>query len=129
MNTIRVKVVDLITHLKGNRLNHIEEYEKAMAGYRIEMVSVLHWLLNRAEQSKDVNEDGSHAIKVVKPVSYLDAYDEIIAQLSWTTDSSVDLDHSEFKKYIGDEWSWSSSFNTTVSNYGAASAGKAKWSK
>ena len=113
MKTVKIKVSELLKHLKANRVNHIKEYNEAMIGYRKAILDELKAKELIASQNLDV----SHSFKSVRPTSYEESYDEAIAMLEWTTDKEVELDRSEFKTYVQDEWNWKGNFLATTSVY------------
>lgn len=113
MENIKVAVSDLLTQLKTNRAKHVVEYDEAMVAYRETMVKELSKLLKNAKKGADVN----HTIGVLRPVSFVDSYDEAIAMMEWTTDSEVNLSVPDFKCYVQDVWSWKYQFNAITSSY------------
>ena len=113
MKTVKIKVSELLKHLKTNRLNHIKDYHEAMLGYRQAIREELKAKSVVAGQNLDV----SHNLKTVRPTSYEDSYNEVIAMLEWTTDKEVELDRLEFQQYVQDNWNWKGNFLATTSVY------------
>jgi hypothetical protein len=113
MDSVKIDVKQLLGHLKENREKHIVDFEEAMIGYRKAMIDTLNAKLKAAKKEEDVD----HSIRITRPISYLDSYDEAIAMLEWTTQSEVELDRSDFKQYVRDEWAWKQSFVATSSLY------------
>jgi hypothetical protein len=113
MKTVKIKVTKLLQHLKNNRYEHINDYELAMVEYRKAIIEELKVKYSYACQNLDV----SHTLKTVRPQSFLESYDEAIMKLEWTTDKEIELDHSEFKQYVQDEWSWKHAFATSTLSY------------
>lgn len=114
MNSIKIKVKDLLTHLKKNRANHQKEYAELMVEYRLAVIDALKQKLKAAQK----NEDVDHTLRVVTPANFTSDYDEVIAMLEWTTDTEVELDRHQFKQYVQDEWAWKLGFAATKSAYG-----------
>jgi hypothetical protein len=115
MKTVKIRVKDLLAHLKTNRASHIKDYDEAMVGYRQAIRDELNSKLIIASQDLDV----SHTLKTVRPSSYESSYDEAISMLEWTTDKEVELDQIEFKQYVQDEWRWKNDFVTSTAFYKA----------
>lgn len=115
MKTVKIKVSDLLKHLKTNRINHIKDYNESMVGYRKAIQDELKGKLIIAGQELDV----SHTLQTVRPVSFEKTYDEVIAMLEWTTDKEVELDRNEFTMYVQDKWGWKDSFLATTQIYKA----------
>lgn len=113
MENIKVAVSDLLTQLKTNREKHVIEYDEAMVAYRETMVKELSKLLKSAKKGADIN----HVVNVLRPVSFVDSYNEAIAMMEWTIDSEVDLSMHDFKCYVQDVWSWKHQFNSITSSY------------
>jgi len=113
MNTVKVAVSDLLKHLTANREAHIAEFNESMVGYREAVIKAFAQSLKKAK----ANEDVAHTIEVVRPISYLESYDEAIAMLEWTVDKEVELDRSQFKQYVQDEWVWKQAFVRTAGMY------------
>lgn len=114
MKTVKVAVSDLLTHLKANRENHINDYAELMVEYRKAVVEALSFKLKIAKKEEDVH----HTIDVIRPVDYTESYDTAITQLEWTVDTEVDLDQHEFAQYVENKWSWSNMFTQTRMAYG-----------
>lgn len=115
MKSVTVLKSILLSHLKSNREKHIVEFQEAMAAYRVKMQETIRHLSEKAHR----NEDISHSIDVVRPISYVSSYDEAISMLEWGVDKEVTLDRNEFKQYVQDEWAWKGTFEAMASSYKA----------
>lgn len=115
MKTVKIKVSELLKHLKTNRTNHIKDYTESMVGYRKAILDELKGKHLVACQNLDV----SHTLQTVRPVSFVKSYDEVISMLEWTTEKEVDLDRNEFTMYVQDQWGWKDSFLATTQIYKA----------
>lgn len=113
MDSVKIDVKQLLSHLIENRAKHVVDFEEAMVGYRKAMVDTLNAKLKAAKKDEDV----SHDIRVTRPASYLEHYDDAISMLEWTTQSEVELDRMQFKQYVRDEWSWKQAFTATSAMY------------
>ena len=114
MKTVKIKVKDLLAHLKKNRANHKTQYEELMTDYRAAVIDAFKAKLKAAQK----NEDVDHTIRVVRPDDYTSSYDQAISMLEWTTDTEVELDQHEFTQYVQDNWTWKVGFAATQRAYG-----------
>lgn len=117
MKTISVDVQDLLKHLRTNREQHIIDYNEAMVGWQEAVIEAFTNGLKKAKKHEDFT-----FVNPARPISYESSYDTVIEQLEWTLDKSVDLDQSEFKQYVQDDWGWKTSFNLTSSLYNGKAA-------
>lgn len=115
MKTLKVSKAELLSHLRTNRENHIVEYDNALVQYRIALQDAFKEALKKAKN----NEDVDHRVNVIRPSNYTKAYDDAIVMLEWDVEDSVELDHSEFRQYIQDEWGWKNDFLASTRIYGS----------
>jgi hypothetical protein len=113
MDAVKVAVEDLLKVLKENREKHVKEYDEAIVGYRIELIKQFKEKLNQAERNLDVE----HSLKLVRPVTYVNDYDDAIMMMEWTVDKEVELGRHEFLQYVNDSWSWKNNFSNISSSY------------
>ena len=86
MKTVTIEVSKLLKHLKTNRTQHVKDYEEAMVGYRDAVVKALNAQLKKAKNGEDIE----HNLKVIRPTSFLESYDEAIEMLEWNTQKEVE---------------------------------------
>ena len=113
MKTIKTKKAELLAHLKANRENHIDEYNRAFDAYREALIVQFEEALKKAKNYEPV----SHHIDLEKPQNYLDSYDSAIEMLEWTTEDEIELDLVEFKQLVQDQWNWKQSFTAMARSY------------
>lgn len=113
MKTIKVNKSELLSHLRTNRDNHVEEYNDALILYRAALTEAFKEALKKAKN----NEDVDHYIKLERPQNYLDSYDNAIDMLIWSTEDIIELDQVEFKQYVRDEWNWKQAFTAVARSY------------
>lgn len=122
MNKSKVNVSDAIAKLKDNRRDHIKEYKKAKKGYRKAVRAALKKHLAIVE-SKDWDFDRFQiALHMPKPTSWEKDYDRAIEQLQWALDAGeqvVELDSSDFNRFILNDWEWQQQFAGTTTMYNA----------
>jgi len=116
---------DLTEKIKENREQHILDYAKAIKGWRLEFASVMlkHAKACEALADKASSDADADTIRYVypeqpvKPENHVKDYDRIIARLEMSQDESIYLKHSDFDKYVLDEWRWKAAFTEALSNY------------
>ena len=113
MKNIVIKKAELLVHLKANRDAHELEYAEAMMGYREALVKELKSLLKEAQAGKNIK----HMIDVVRPDNYTSSYNDIIEMLEWNLETEIELDQTEFKTYVQDDWGWKRTFALQASTY------------
>lgn len=113
LNNLHYQRDELLTTVRENRQKHVQIYNAAMSVYRREMVRVLGELLEQAEREEDVN----HRIDLVRPESFVDQYDRVIAMLERCTETEVELDSEGFDQIVLDNWDWTDAFNTSSGRY------------
>jgi hypothetical protein len=113
MKSIKVNKDDLLTTLKANKDQHVKEYKEALRGYRVRAAVALSEELKNIEEGREFNTYFS----LNKPVSYEKEYATVIGMLEMDLFSEVELDMTEFVKYVNDDWSWKSSFSSSNSGY------------
>src|SRR3972149_463720 len=113
MKTIKVNKTELISVLKKNKDQHVKDYKKALRGYRVQAAEALSKELTKIKEGHEFNTYFS----LNKPVSYEKEYATVIGMLEMDLLTEVELDMSEFVKYVNDDWSWKSSFSLSNSGY------------
>lgn len=111
MDTIKIKVSNLLESIRKNRDGHKEIFLKAFEGYRLECIKVLEQNLSTLKEGK------LQAVRFgeMPPQDRTSDYDRIIRMLEMTVDDVVELSQSEFTQYVMDDWSWKQ--NWTASNF------------
>lgn len=112
MKTVKINRERLLAQLKLNRETHIAEYKEAHELYLAEAVEGLKKMLKDAKAGKV-----QHHLHLEIPQSYEASYDRAIAMLEWSTDETVELDHSEFESYVRDNWNWKQNFTALAASY------------
>jgi hypothetical protein len=116
---------DLTKKIKENRDQHILDYAKAIKGWRKEFASTMlkHAKACEALADKASSDAAEDSITYqfpdlpTKPENHVKDYDRIIARLEMSQDGSIYLKHSDFNKYVLDEWRWKAAFTESLSNY------------
>ena len=113
MRNVKIKVLELMSRVVENRTNHQTIFERALEGYRKEVIKELEISLSDAKTGRKINR----YISLEEPVNQTKDYDRVIEMLRMTTDEIVELTSQEFSQYVLDQWLWSEAINTTNSRY------------
>lgn len=109
----------LVEKLRENRNTHAAIYTEAMEGYWDKLKVALYDLEAAATlltdnsdtlQAYDYNKLTRPLAQVDRPNNYLQAYDEAIELFDWDESPSVELNVSEFRKFVLDKWDWQDVF-------------------
>jgi hypothetical protein len=110
----KIKITDLQNVVKANRDRHAELYEKAMVGYRKNLIKAFEEKLAAAKEGKEVD----HHVKVRRPTNHLVDYDRVIAMLEYNTETHMVLNENQFAQYVRDDWSWKGTFINSCNPHG-----------
>jgi len=115
---------DLKKKIEANRETHITDYAKAIVGWRKEFSKVM---LAHSEKCKALADKAASApvdsieFKYpdlpTKPENHVKDYDRIIARLGMEQETKIYLKHSDFDKYVLDEWRWKEAFTEALNSY------------
>lgn len=115
MYSVTVSKAQLLETLQANLTKHVAEYEEARANYPAAVVEALR---ERADEIEvGTRKPYDYSVNLPRPHSYADEYEDAIQMLEWSTEETVELDQSQFKQYVQDEWNWKAGFTTTTSMY------------
>ena len=131
--TFEYKVADVLKVLKKNRQKHAADFEKALLGYFAERKDMLEaakakLLANIAAVEAELSADETVELSLdeiledvetslSRPHNYLEHYDDMIEQLSMTSQETFKLDRAVFRQLVRDEWEWSRSWSRSYSKY------------
>ena len=115
---------DLKKKIEENREQHIKDYDKAIIGWRKEFAKVMleqskvcQALADKVSSAPADEVDYEYPTLPVKPENHVKDYDRIIARLGMEQETRIYLSHSDFNKYVLDEWRWKDAFTEALSNY------------
>lgn len=124
---VTVKKSELIEILTKNKAKHVDEFKQACAIYRKKVLeeygafkSGIAEFLHTWEAATDFNKLPDFPrlhTQLTRPVSYEDAYDRALGMLKLHTKDEMTLDMTSYRKYIEDEWEWSSSAKLSNASY------------
>lgn len=113
MYSITVDKQELLETLQRNLEKHVAEYEEAISRYPGTVAASLRKRADAIDRGEEVNL----AFNLPKPRSYADEYEDAIQMLQWEQKDSVDLDQTQFKNLVQDEWHWKDGFSATTQFY------------
>lgn len=115
MHEITVNKAELIAIMKANREKHHAIVLEAQDGFRAAVIKRLDEMLKAASEGKKIDI----AVGLQMPMDMTDEYDTVIGMLELDINPSVDLDMTQYKNFVQDEWHWQKQFTTTNSYYSA----------
>lgn len=102
MKTIRISKEQLTDAVKTNATAHAVELGKAQIAWRKQYA-----LLLRATADQVLaGEDAKPVVSLPKPVDHTRDYGRVIKMLEMTADEILELELSDFNRYVLDEWEW-----------------------
>ncbi|MCP1651661.1 hypothetical protein [Pseudomonas nitroreducens] len=112
--SVNVSRVELISALKGGRERHAIDYATAAQDYEDAAIKFLSDALKRAKKGdlSDIH------FKLPKPENHTGDYDEIIAMMEQSVDSTISLDSPSFRAYFLGEWDWKRGFDLAMTSLG-----------
>lgn len=111
--SINVNRLELIKVMKANKEKHVAEYNVAAEAYQGLMIKKLQETIRNIKKGKikELN------VRLAKPVSQEDAYQDVIDVLEVSVDENIQLDKQSFQAFYQDKWIWSESFKLMASSY------------
>jgi len=97
--SITVKKTELISKIKENKTNHIQEYDKAVIAFKERVTRQL-------EESRLALESGDYSkvnFRLTVPENKSDEYDKLVKMFEWEIKEEVELSQAEFNEYVLDE--------------------------
>jgi len=138
---VEVNRLKLVETLELNLAKHIKEYDEAMAGYKMILLSKIDeafedakkQLDSRYEKTKvkvasftdaDIAKQRDHftiiddiTVEMRVPRSYAKEYEAAIDIAKWDVNETLKLSHAEFTCFVRDQWDWKSDFEAISSTY------------
>ncbi len=113
MDTVKVRVVELLKTVKENRDSHRALFLEAQRNYRQQMVKELDVMLGDARAGRKIRR----AVSMPEPEDHTPDYDRVIRMLEMSVDDEVELHESDFSRYVLDQWEWARSFAANTMAY------------
>lgn len=114
---LNVSSKKLLTTLKENREKHLQNYKTAVDLFKGQSLSLLESRISalKENQIKDLSQVLCFNLPV--PVSYVQAYDEVIKMLEFSEQQEVEIDGNQYRAWVEDQWDWSHSFGASTLSY------------
>lgn len=127
-NYTKVSTKALLLKLRANRDDHQQEWEEAHTKWRSlqiekmkEYHSNLQGCIDKAEKGGKIEWPDISDFELDEPINHVKEYDRVIARLDMSVEDEIHISHSDFNKYVLDDWSWKPGFSELNSSYiGAA---------
>jgi hypothetical protein len=103
----------LLEILKTNRTAHVAAYKEASTVWQKEAIEEMEKNLRIAHESGHIIQ----GTMLDKPKHHTKDYSDVIGLLELSSDTSVSLGFSDYRKYVNDEWDWKRGFETANSQY------------
>ena len=117
MYTVKVEREKLLNIIKENREKHRAIYAEILDGYKKEVIRRLKFALDQALEGEKFITN----IKLIAPKDYTENYNRIIGMLELSIEKVVEIDDTEYRQYVLDEWVWKKDFEMSNSSYGGSS--------
>lgn len=110
----RINKKDLLGKIKANREKHASEFSEAFQGWRVALAKKANeYIEGFASDLKEFTDKEkprfiySSPRLPPPPINHTDDYDRIITRFEMSLDDTIFLSHSDFDKFVLDQWSWS----------------------
>ncbi|KKM74264.1 hypothetical protein LCGC14_1402120 [marine sediment metagenome] len=113
MDTVTVRVKELLATVKENREAHRTLFLTAQGNYREQMVKELDSMLADARAGRRIRR----AVSMPEPEDHTADYDRVIRMLEMSVDEEVELHEDDFSRYVMDQWEWARSFASNTMAY------------
>lgn len=111
--TITANKFDLIGRIQNNRDKHRNIFEKAVTGFREQVIAQLEARLEMIRNGRKVDL----SIRLPEPEDHTEDYDRVLDMLEMHRGDTIDISNDEFAMYVRDDWAWKRNWIAGVSNY------------
>lgn len=118
--SVNVDRTKLLEALKTNREIHKNEYAHALVAFKTRLLADLEAALLKVDEAEPAKLKGFE-LEVDFPHNHDREFSDIIDMLEHSTDSVINIDSESFKAYFNNEWTWTTHFKNSVSNYAVGS--------
>ncbi len=117
LQVVRISKENLMAKLKVNREKHIQDFNTALEGFRVEVKKQLDETLAKFIANNTAFDDEGVTVYEQPPQNHASDYDQVIMSLDLSMDTQFYLTTQEISQYIMDNWSWKQGFTTSVTKY------------
>lgn len=107
------KCTEVLAVLRKNREQHIKTLAEAREGYRKRAIAALEKKVAQLREGRNV----SVAVNLQPPIDYTQEYDLVISMLELHTKETIQLDASQSRCLLHDDWGWKSAFVSSTAQY------------
>lgn len=100
MDDVTVSKESLLKILKENKEKHVQIFNDAIEGARVQYRQLLEKELGKLERGRAVTA----SVNIPLPTNHEEQYDEVIEMLNMSVDEEITLRRHEFQQYIQDKW-------------------------
>ena len=114
--TYKVKIDDLLLHLRKNCEEHEEIVAEAQAKFREHAIKRLDGMLEDAKKGRGIRTK----LGLTVPSIHTDAFDNAIGLLEMTKDAGekiIEIDADEYERFVRNNWEWTKDFRLSNSAY------------
>lgn len=113
MEKVKIKKDELLKVVQQNRQEHRSIFEKALEGYKNQVIAELEVMLAEAREGKRIRR----RVELDEPCDQTKEYDRVIRMLELSQDDIIELTQPEFSQYVMDDWRWKDQFIATSRSY------------
>ncbi len=118
--SVNVDRMKLLEALRTNREVHRKEYAEALVAFKKRLLEDLEKALLKVDEAEPAALK-DFELEVDFPMNHDEEFGDIIDMLEHSTDTVINIDSESFKAYFNNEWTWTRSFKSSVSNYASGS--------
>jgi len=115
--TLKVPTSKLLATLKENKERHEKNYQEALTKFKKEALTLLAERMNAVSNGAVKDWSRVFQFNLPIPVSYVDAYDEVIKMLEFSGQGEIDITGDQYRAWVEDSWAWTHSFNESTMCY------------
>ena len=118
MNTITVDKDELRLTLIKNRDEHKAIYDKAVIAYKEKFVrAAKRFAEDAVERAATGNFVFAQFGWLPVPEEHTEDFDRAIQMLEWEIGDTVELEETDFRQYVQNNWRWAASFASNSTSY------------
>lgn len=111
--TFEVDKSKLLTILKDNLEKHTTKWETAHEKWGVAVIHALALALADAKEGKEFKT----AFHLPEPTLHAEQYEDIIGLLELSNETTIEIDQSDYSRFVKDEWNWSQQWTASNAVY------------
>ena len=117
MKSIEMNVGKLVNILTNNKDNHVLKYNEAFAKFLEKKKKLINTYNEKINYGENVDIQELIYLENDRPRNYLKDYDQAINMLLYHEQPTIEIELSDYRKFVDDNWDWKDRFETNYSNY------------